>query len=142
MAVAPVPLAVATIMPRHGTSLALTVRMRRPQRRQKEVRVMKGFRMATVVGLLCGLALAPTQVPVVGARPVQAAEQRIDVNTATAEELEVLPGIGPAKAQAIVEHRAKHPFTAPEDLRDVRGIGDALYERLKEHVTVGSAGTP
>jgi competence protein ComEA len=103
---------------------------------------MKGFRIATVVGLLCGLALAPTHVPVVGARAVHAADQRIDVNTASAEELELLPGIGPAKARAIVEHRAKTPFTAPEDLRDVSGIGDALYERLKEHVTVGSAGTP
>jgi competence protein ComEA len=103
---------------------------------------MKGFRMATVAGLLCGLAVAPTHLPIVGARAVHAAEQRIDVNTASAEELEMLPGIGPAKARAIVEHRAKTPFTAPEDLRDVRGIGEALYERLKEHVTVGSAGTP
>ena len=62
---------------------------------------------------------------------------RVDLNTASAEELARLPGIGPAKAQAIIEHRAQEPFAKPEDLIKVKGIGEKLYDRLKDQITVG-----
>ena len=61
----------------------------------------------------------------------------MNLNSASAEELARLPGIGPAKARAIVEYRAGEPFRKPEDLRNVKGIGDKLYEQVKDHVTVG-----
>lgn len=55
----------------------------------------------------------------------------VDVNRADVAELTTLPGIGPAKAQAIVEHRDQHgPFTTPGDLRAVPGIGEATFQRL------------
>lgn len=55
----------------------------------------------------------------------------INVNTAGAAELALLPGIGPAKAEAIVAERAAHgPFAGPDDLRRVHGIGDKLPKRL------------
>ena len=54
-------------------------------------------------------------------------------------ELAKLPGIGPSKAQAIVEFREKEPFATSEDLRKVKGIGDKLYESIKDQVTVGDA---
>ncbi len=61
----------------------------------------------------------------------------IDLNTADAAALESLPGIGPARAAAIIEHRTRHgPFGVPGDLRDVTGIGEATFQRLAPHVVV------
>lgn len=62
----------------------------------------------------------------------------VDVNRAGVEELTSLPGIGPALAARIVEHREQHgPFRTPGDLRDVRGIGEATFQGLADRVTVG-----
>jgi competence protein ComEA len=60
---------------------------------------------------------------------------RIDVNRASAEELTVLPGIGPALASRIVESRASHgPFRTPEDLLRVRGIGPGILEKIRTRI--------
>jgi competence protein ComEA len=65
------------------------------------------------------------------------AQGTVDLNRAGAEELESLPGIGPARAQAIVEHREAHgPFAEPGDLRAVSGIGEATFQRLADLVSV------
>lgn len=61
----------------------------------------------------------------------------IDVNRASASELEELPGVGPVTAEAIVAHREQNgPFTSVEDLLDVRGIGEAKLEQLRDRATV------
>jgi competence protein ComEA len=61
----------------------------------------------------------------------------VDLNTATAEELDALPGIGPATASAILEHRAGHgPFASVDGLLDVPGIGEAKLAQLRDLVTV------
>ncbi len=66
------------------------------------------------------------------------ADGRININRASATQLEALPGIGPARAQTIVEYRESHgPFTAPTDLRAISGIGEATFQRLAELITVG-----
>jgi competence protein ComEA len=58
-------------------------------------------------------------------------EERININTASTEELERLPGIGPALASRIVEHRRKHgPFRRPQDIIIVRGMSAKLYRRI------------
>ena len=64
---------------------------------------------------------------------------RVDLNSATAAELESLPGVGPSKAQAIIAHREEAPFKSPDELVEVKGIGEKLYAQLKDHVTVSSA---
>lgn len=64
---------------------------------------------------------------------------RVDLNSATAAELETLPGVGPSKAQAIIAHREVEPFKSTEELVEVKGIGDKLYAQLKDHVTVSAA---
>lgn len=62
---------------------------------------------------------------------------RININNATAVELEELPGIGPARAGAIVREREKNgPFRQVEDLARVSGIGSKTVEALREYVTV------
>jgi competence protein ComEA len=61
----------------------------------------------------------------------------INVNTATATELEELPGVGEVIAQAIVDYRTENgPFTTVEQLIDVSGIGDATLENIRDLVTV------
>ncbi len=95
---------------------------------------MKAWTRMVAAGLLCGLTLAP-----IGVALAEVAAARVNINTASATELEKLPGIGPSKAQAIVAFRAKEPFTKADDLRKVKGIGDKLYEALKDQVTVGES---
>jgi competence protein ComEA len=61
----------------------------------------------------------------------------VDLNAATAEQLDTLPGVGPATAEAIIAHRqAEGPFTSVDQLLDVRGIGDAKLADLRDLVTV------
>jgi len=61
----------------------------------------------------------------------------VDLNTATAEDLVRLPGIGEELAQRILEYRASvGEFTSPEELMNVSGIGEAKFSELKERVTV------
>jgi competence protein ComEA len=61
----------------------------------------------------------------------------VDLNRASAADLEALPGIGPALAQAIIDHRSQHgPFRSVDDLADVRGIGPAKMEQLRPLVKV------
>ena len=62
------------------------------------------------------------------------AAQRVDINSATKEELEALPEIGPVKAQAIIDAR---PFSSPEDVMRVSGIKEATYEAIKDRIIVG-----
>ena len=62
----------------------------------------------------------------------------VNLNTASKDELVALPGIGPAKAQAIIDYRKTHgAFRTVEELKDVKGIGAKRYEKLKGEVTVG-----
>jgi len=61
----------------------------------------------------------------------------INLNTATAEQLMELPGIGEAKAKSILEYRTGiGQFTAPEEIMNVSGIGEAMYEKIKDKITV------
>jgi competence protein ComEA len=66
----------------------------------------------------------------------------VNVNTATAEQLVLLPGVGPARADAIIAHRTKNgAFKRPEDLIAVSGIGERAFERLRPYVAVSGETT-
>ena len=66
----------------------------------------------------------------------------VNVNTATAEELELLPGIGPSKAKAILEaRRERGAFKSVEELEEVKGIGKGALERLRPFVTISGKTT-
>jgi len=67
----------------------------------------------------------------------QSTPKRINLNTATAQELETLPGIGKALAERIIEHRNKYgPFRKPEHLIIMRGISDKRFQNLRDLITV------
>ena len=75
------------------------------------------------------------------ARASSEADQSIDINAASAEQLaESLPGIGPAKAARIVQWRKENgAFRNVEQLQEVKGIGEKTVEKLRKYVRIGSA---
>jgi competence protein ComEA len=84
---------------------------------------MKRLFLALALALCSGAALAA-----------------INLNTATKDELVALPGIGPAKAQAILDYRSAHgPFKSVEEVKDVKGIGAKRFEKIKSELTVAGA---
>lgn len=65
------------------------------------------------------------------------ASAAVNINTATKAELEALPDIGPARAQAIIDYRTKNgPFKAADDLKKVEGIGDKNFEGMKSKISL------
>lgn len=84
----------------------------------------------SLTGLLAALLLLTAQRAVAEGAPV-------NINTASAAELATISGIGPAKAQAIIDHREKNgQFKTVDDLKLVRGIGDKMLEQLRPQITV------
>jgi competence protein ComEA len=79
---------------------------------------------------------APAAAAAAGGPAGQAAGP-LDLNTATAEQLDTLPGVGEVTAGRIVAYRTAHPFTSVDELLDVPGIGQRRFEQLKDLVTVG-----
>jgi competence protein ComEA len=77
------------------------------------------------------------RAPAAGAHPAPGAAAKLDVSRAGVEELQALPGIGPALAQRIVAAREEQMFTSLDDLVRVRGIGEASVERLRPYALVG-----
>lgn len=61
---------------------------------------------------------------------------KININTASLEELTTLSGIGESKAKKIIEYREKTPFKTIEELNEVNGIGNSIYEKIKDNITV------
>lgn len=81
----------------------------------------------------------PTPLPVSGKSAATATRiaGKININTATLAELDTLPGIGPAIAQRIIDYRTQNgDFKKIEDVKKVRGIGDALFNQIKDLITV------
>ena len=80
--------------------------------------------------------------PAVTAEPAAAtqaanAEDLLNINTATVDQLDALPGIGPTTAQKIIDYRtANGPFARIEDIMNVSGIGPATFDKLKDLITV------
>ena len=90
--------------------------------------------IASIVAVVCILLAA---APALGAEG-----KTVNVNTATAAELELLPRIGPAVAARIVEQREKNgAFKSLDDLMLVRGIGESIYEQLKPYVAISGPTT-
>jgi competence protein ComEA len=63
---------------------------------------------------------------------------KININTATKEQLVTLPGIGESKADSIISYRTEHGgFSSIEEIMEIPGIKDAVFSKIKELITVG-----
>lgn len=60
----------------------------------------------------------------------------VNLNTATKKELMTLDGIGSKKAEEIIKYREKTPFQKPEDIKNIKGVGDKLFDKIKDKVEV------
>ena len=99
---------------------------------------------AAFLGVLWGISVRDQSVP----EPVTVSTARnlppeeieltlVNLNTADAEELAALPGIGDGLAKRIIDYRTSHgPFETPEALMEVSGIGEKKFEALRDYVTV------
>lgn len=163
---APAPEVVApleTVVSRRADEAALVVHVVGAVRRPGLFRLPDGSRVADAVARaggatreadLAGLNLAAplvdgTQVLVpsraavatggasgAGASPAARAAGPVSLSTATVEELDALPGVGPITAQKILDYRAEHgPFASVDDLDAVPGIGPTRIEQLRDLVT-------
>ncbi len=72
-----------------------------------------------------------------GAKKEENLQERIDVNRASQEELQRIPGIGPTLSRRIIDERSKRPFRSVDELRRVPGIGPKTLEKVRPFVTVG-----
>lgn len=93
-------------------------------------------------GVAAALAtLAPADASAQRGRRAAAAQtadgaRLVNIQTASPEQLQLLPGVGPSKAQAIVAQRERRAFRRVEDILRVRGIGRATFRRLRPMITV------
>ena len=75
--------------------------------------------------------------PVADTAAFQTEDKRVNLNTATLEELDALPGVGPSTAKNIIAYREAHGgFAAPEEIMNVKRIGEKTFQKLKEFIKV------
>ena len=80
-----------------------------------------------------------TSAPTPSATPAPAPEQseKININTASLEELDKITGVGPIIGQRIIDYRNTNgPFQKIEDIKNVKGIGDVTFEKMKDEITI------
>ena len=101
---------------------------------------MSGGRWMLVTAVLLGAASQAEPLPP-GAATTGKAKRAVgsgmlNLNTATLEQLDALPGISAKLAAAVLARRASRPFTRPEDVLEVKGVGRRRFERLRAHLAV------
>jgi competence protein ComEA len=99
-------------------------------------RIKDGEKLVVAAADSKDLGAVPAENP--GSQATQAILFPINLNTATLEELDALPGIGPSRAQDILGYREEHgEFKSIEELNEVHGIGEGIFNQLKDLVFVG-----
>ena len=92
-------------------------------------------KIVCVLALCLGLTLS--SVSVLAQKSAPPAMDKINLNTATVEQLQSLPGIGPAMAKSIIEHRTKiGKFSRIEEIMNVKGVGEKKFQKIKDRLAV------
>ena len=86
---------------------------------------------------LDSMAMSSSVLGITSLGQVGTGTEKININLASQKELETLTGIGPSKAQAIIEYREKYGgFKTIEELTNVSGIGEATLEKIRDKITI------
>ncbi|HTY64380.1 MAG TPA: ComEA family DNA-binding protein [Acidobacteriota bacterium] len=92
-------------------------------------------RMVCILALCLGLALS--SVSVMAQKSAHPSTEKININSATSEQFQSLPGIGPATAKAILEYRAKvGKFNKIDEIINVKGIGEKKFQKIKDRLVI------
>jgi competence protein ComEA len=95
----------------------------------------KRAKIVCVLALCLGLALS--SVSVMAQKSNAVPSEKINLNSATAEQLQSIPGIGPATAKNILEYRAKAgKFNKIEEIINVKGIGEKKFQKIKDRLAI------
>jgi comEA protein len=95
----------------------------------------KKISLAWMVVLCLGLVMSPALAT--AQKSKAASVEKVNLNTATLEQLQTLPGIGPSTAKGIIEHRTKvGKFTKVEEILNVKGIGEKKFQKIKDRLIV------
>jgi len=93
--------------------------------------------MAVLLTALSAVVMTPANLIAAEKPAASVLTETIYLNQATAEELQVLPGVGPALSERIVAYRVEHgPFETVDQLAEVKGIGQAKLDKFREHLKV------
>jgi competence protein ComEA len=97
---------------------------------KKATNIVIAFVVLSAIGVMSTGALAADTEGSTAASAV------VNINSATAAELSLLPGVGPSKAEAIVKYRAANPFKQVDQIMRVKGIGKKSFQSMKPYLTV------
>ncbi len=96
------------------------------------------LRRFVATGLALAMAALLVVAPAIAAgKPAPTA--KVNINTATVEQLTTLPGVGPKLAARVTEYRQKAPFRSTQELMNVKGIGEKNFAKIEAWLTVGEA---
>ncbi len=98
---------------------------------------MNGKRMNVALAVVLGMALMLAPVAALAQKGKAASTEKVNLNTATPEQLQTLPGIGPAMAKRVIEYRTKvGKFNKIEEIINVKGIGEKKFLKMKDRLVV------
>ena len=101
---------------------------------------MKQAMAMVVVAAVMGLGMGSAEAAA-AKKPGKQVTGVVNLNQATAQQLDLLPGVGAKAAQRILDYRKKTPFTRPEELVKVKGFGKKKFDKLKVHLAVAGPST-
>ena len=94
-------------------------------------------KLSTATTLLLVLSLVLVPAAAMAQKAKSPSTEKVNLNTASVDQLETLPGVGPAMAKKIVEHRSKNgKFTKVEEILNIKGIGEKKFQKMKDRLTV------
>jgi len=98
---------------------------------------MRAKRMLRLCAWMVCLSLALAPLAAQADQAKTPGTDKVNINTATAEQLQALPGIGPVLAKAIIDHRAKNgKFSKIEEILNVKGVGEKMFQKIKDRLVV------
>jgi len=121
-----------------------------PLKEKHDMKLHKSLLALTVAALTFGTVTATraesavrpaSTTPTTSVAAPKANSGVVNINEATADQLERLPGIGPSRAQAIVNFRKTHPFKRIEDLQRIKGLGKKSWNRLRPLIALSGPTT-